>query len=207
MRALLLKLVVMPGKETQLWTDTKLLELVKEDNLTAFEMIYNKYWSRLYLSAYNILRDQQAAEDIVQEIMTDLWARRTTTQIESLNSYLYASIRYKVFKAIKSGKIRDGLYEEIERMSVASQAEDLLVEKDINKLLELALSQLPPKCREIFLLSRKEHLSTKEIAERLGISPKTVESQITIAIRRLRPVLGEVIFLAMFVFSSHFLKN
>ncbi|WP_158280681.1 RNA polymerase sigma-70 factor [Pararcticibacter amylolyticus] len=194
----------MPGKDPQLWTDVQLLELVKTDDLTAFEMLYNRYWSKLYLSAYNILRDQQASEDIVQEIMTDLWVKRSSSRIESLHSYLYASIRYKVFKVIRSGKIREGLFDEIEKLAVENEAERTLTEKDINKMLDQALSRLPEKCREIFLLSRKEHLSTKEIAERLGISPKTVESQITIALRRLRPVMGEVIFLAAFVFSSNF---
>jgi RNA polymerase sigma-70 factor (family 1) len=197
----------MPSKPSQLWTDVQLLEFVKDNELKAFEIIYNRYWSKLYLSAYNILRDQQASEDIVQEIMTDLWMKRASSDIEKLNSYLYASVRYKVFKVIRSGNAREDLFSEIEQISVENDAERLLIEKDFNRMLDQALSRLPERCRDIFLLSRKEHLSTREIAERLGISPKTVEGQITIALRRLRPVLSKVVILAACAFLSNLIDS
>lgn len=184
----------MNGEDLNLWPDDKLLALIKKDDLAAFEIIYNKYWSKLYLSAYNILRDKHESEDVVQEILVNLWAKRATLNIMSLNAYLYSSIRYKIFKIIKSGKVMSEFFEEVEKLNIENEAESLMLEKDIARLLDQKVAQLPEKCRKIFILSRKEHLSTKEIAERLGVSPKTVENQITIAIKKLRPIAGELIY-------------
>lgn len=178
------------------FTDIELLGLIREDDRQAYERIYNKYWSKLYLSAYNILRDRQGSEDIVQEVLVQLWLKRQNHLIESLNAYLYTAIRFQVFKAIRAGKVREGLFEQIEGISVDNEADNRLMESDINRVLEKGIAELPDKCREIFTLSRKEQLSNKEIAERLGISIKTVENQMTIALRRLRSSMGDVLFWA-----------
>lgn len=186
----------------QFKTDDELLHLINNDDKAAFEKIYNKYWSKLYLSAYNLLRDRYAAEDIVQEVLVQLWMKRNTVVIESLNAYLYTAVRFQVFNVIRSGKVREGLFMEIEQLSVAHVAEDNLHEKYIINKMNEEIAELPERCREIFTMSRKEHLSTKEIAERLGIAPKTVENQLTIAIRRLRSSMEHVLFWLIIFFIS-----
>ncbi len=179
----------------QLWPDDELLELMRQGDRSAFERIYNKYWSKIYISAYNLLRDRQTCEDLVQEVLVNLWVRRESLEVKNLNAFLYTAIRYKVFKVIRSGKVREDLYDEIENLIIEdNDTENSIAENDFNRFLEESLTTLPPKCREIFILSRKEQLSTKEIAERLGISPKTVENQITIALRKLRENMGEFLF-------------
>lgn len=185
----------MSHTEIQLWPDDKLLMLMRQGDRGAFEKIYNKYWSKIYISAYNLLRDRQTCEDLVQEVLVNLWVRRESLEIKNLNAFLYTAVRYKVFKVIRSGKVREDLFDEIERIVIEdNNTENSIVENDYNRLLENSLGALPPKCREIFILSRKEQLSTKEIAERLGLSPKTVENQITIALRKLRNSMGEFLF-------------
>lgn len=176
---------------TQIWPDEKLLEQVRAGDCAAFNVIYAKYWSKLYMAAFNILRDRQASEDIVQEVLVSLWLRRGSLEVGSLSTYLYASVRYQVFKVVRSGKVRESLFCEVEAPSVDNQGESSLTQQDINRLLDQGVSSLPEKCRQVFLLSRKEHLATKEIAQRLGLAPKTVENQLTIAFRRLRAVLGD----------------
>ena len=172
--------------------DRKLLELLQADDELALASIYDRYWSKLYLQAYNIIRDRQVAEDIVQEIIVQLWMKRSVAQILSLNAYLYSAVRYQVFKAIRSVKLTESV--ETEGLHSINDTDALLIEKDFQKLLDDGVADLPEKCRQIFKLSRKDHLSTKEIAVRLGIAPKTVENQLTIALRRLRSVLGDVLF-------------
>jgi len=186
----------MNNLEVQLLTDERLIALIQENNLAAFERIYNKYWSKLYLSAYNILRDRQVSEDITQEVLVNLWMKRANLQLTSLNAYLYTAVRYQVFNVIRSGKVRADLFNHLEELFSNNGGEDILSQKDINRLLEQGVAELPEKCRQIFIMSRKEHLTTKEIAERLGIAPKTVENQLTVALNRLRKTLGDFVCVA-----------
>ncbi|WP_413666667.1 RNA polymerase sigma-70 factor [Mucilaginibacter sp. Mucisp86] len=187
----------MNSPEVQLLSDDRLIALIQENDIVAFERIYNKYWSKLYLSAYNILRDRQVSEDITQEVLVNLWMKRANLQLTSLNAYLYTAVRYQVFNIIRSGKVKADLFNRLEELFSKNGGEEILSEKEINRLLEQGVAELPEKCRQIFIMSRREHLSTKEIAERLEISPKTVENQLTIALNRLRKTLGDFVCLAV----------
>ncbi len=173
------------------YDDHQLLELLQSDDELALAAIYERYWSKLYLQSYNVVRDRYICEDIVQEIIVQLWTKRSVNKIDSLKAYLYSCVRYQIFKAVRSGKITVSL--ELEDSATVNDTDSLLMEKDLQKLLEEGVAELPSKCREIFKLSRREHLSTKEIAFRLGLSPKTVENQLTIALRRLRSAMHEVL--------------
>jgi RNA polymerase sigma-70 factor (ECF subfamily) len=113
-------------------------------------------------------------------------------QIKCLDAYLYAAVRYQVFKVIRSYKVIESL--KTEEISSVNDADQMLMKKDVQKFLDEGISQLPVKCREVFRLSRKDHLSTKEIAVRLGIAPKTVENQLTIALRRLKSMISQLLF-------------
>lgn len=178
-------------------SDDVLLEQLRAGNRRAFEVIYRKYWPALYLSAYNILRDRDACKDILQEVFVKLWTRRSEVHIHALESYLHTAVRFKVLTAVKnSGRkviIEEG---ELERLAGTTALNDTLSQQDIHRLLDREIAGLPRRCREVFVLSRKEHLSNKEIARRLGITPKTVENQITLALQRIRTTLGDFLFWA-----------
>ncbi len=173
--------------------DQQLLELLQAGDENVLTAIYDRYWSKLYLQAYNVMRDRDVSEDIVQDIIVQLWIKRETNNIGSLKAYLYSCVRYQVFKAVRSGKRLEPL--DVEQGEAISDADNVILEKDILRLLDEGIAELPAKCREIFTLSRKDHLTTKEIAFRLGLSPKTVENQLTIALRRLRSAMQEVLVL------------
>ncbi|HEV7378578.1 MAG TPA: RNA polymerase sigma-70 factor [Dyadobacter sp.] len=174
--------------------DLENLKSLQNGDWGSFERIYDKFWSKLYLSAYSILRDKQACEDIVQDVLVQLWLKKDSAQIDSLPAYLHAAIRYQVFKVVKSGKMTLALPDEIELTSERTEAEDLLATQDLNQLLDDHIARLPEKCREVFILSRKNNLSIAEIADRLHISTKTVENHITNALGRLRISMGEFLF-------------
>ncbi|NQX37267.1 RNA polymerase sigma-70 factor, ECF subfamily [Pedobacter steynii] len=178
-------------------SDEELLKAIQNEDRSAFECLYHKYWQKLYLSAYHILKDIHAAEDIIQEIFAQLWLKRDQVAIDNLAAYLHTAVRFQVFKAIRDGKARIDLSSQAEEFFDKNSIEDILHEKELDKRLEESIATLPEKCREIFILSRKEHLSVKEIAARLQISPKTVENQITIALRKLRTQMGDLLFWAV----------
>jgi len=184
-------------------TDQQALSSLQNSNWSAFEDIYDAYWSKLYLSAYSILRDKQACEDIVQDIFVQLWTKRNSAEIESLAAYLHTSVRYQVFKAVKAGKVKLVLPDEITAPIRLTDAEDALFSQDLDRILEQHIGRLPEKCRQVFILSRKQHLSISEISEKLGISSKTVENHLTTALSRLRIGLGDLLFWACIMLPAY----
>lgn len=171
-----------------------LIRGLQEGDVLCFEKIYGKYSSKLYSAAYNILRDTQVCEDIVQELFIDLWTKREKLHIQNLTSYLYTAVRNKVLMTIRSGKVVLEL-EVVEMLVSEYDADNGVLQKELQANLEKGISELPEKCREVFVLSRKEQLSHKEIANLLNISVKTVENHLTIALRRLRASMADFLLL------------
>lgn len=186
-------------------TDSELVDLMKIDNKNAFTVIYNRYWEKLYLLAYTILKDNHAAEDIVQEVMVSFWLRRNITKVYNLNSYLYQSTRFQVFKLIRKGKnMQMSSLENVEVIDPHLTENNLHLE-DIYKSLLYLVEKLPARCKEIFLLRRMEGMSIKEISIKLKISQKTVENQLTIALKKVRTSINEntndqILLFVLFVF-------
>lgn len=171
--------------DKELWADETLLTSLLEDDEDAFKQIYKRYAPRLYAAAYNLFRDKPLCEDLIQELFADLWIKRKNLNIKSLKPYLYTSAKNRALMAMRSG--RTMLSETaLEKLIADYATDDRLNIRELNDILNKSIDSLPDKCREIFRLSRNEHLSNKEIAERLNISIKTVENQMTIALRRLR---------------------
>ncbi|MCC8409303.1 RNA polymerase sigma-70 factor [Mucilaginibacter sp. UR6-1] len=186
------------ASQHQLWPDSKLLELIKLDDRGAFEMLYNRYSAKVFHVAYNLFRDKYVCEDLVQELFTDLWFKRYHLHINSLPGYLKVAIKNRVLVYIRTQKATIDI-DTIDRMMEQYSADSKLVQNDIARLLDEGIAGLPEKCRQVFLLSRKEYLSNKEIAQRLNISVKTVENQMTIALRYLRTGLTDYLPLAALV--------
>lgn len=185
-------------------TDQQLLDLICEGNRKAFDQIYIRYWKKLLLYSGKIVRDEEEAQDIVQEVFVSFWKRREElADLDSLSSYLHGAIRLRSL-----GYIRRNLYKHNYLESLKSFFEEGadMVNEHINKeeldaVIHSEISKLPPKMREIFILSRMEQMSHREIAERLNISDKTVKKQINRSLNLFRLVLdeksGSLLFLAM----------
>ncbi|WP_140939142.1 RNA polymerase sigma factor [Sphingobacterium lumbrici] len=167
--------------------DKELILLVKQDDRVAFTQIYKRYWSSLYNVAFKRTKDREQCQDIVQNVFTDLWSRRDKTAIDNLPAYLHTAVKFQLYKQIsrqpQSALFLDS-FEEI--ISSPIRADDGLKEKEIQHIINLWLATLPERRRQIFLLYYKEELSTRDIANRLGLSQNTVQSQIYTASRSLR---------------------
>lgn len=171
--------------------DTELLNLLKNGDYSAFNELYNRHWSALYGSAYNILRNKEACQDILQEVFVWFWEHRTTWQLTSCKGYLLTAVKFKIANYIRNNKVRSSFFEKLSNIQVAFIEDHIGLE--VRQLQEFILKfteQLPDRCREVFYLSRYENLSNKEIAAKLMISEKTVENQITTALKKLRGKLG-----------------
>lgn len=183
--------------------DTDLLTLFRGGDSAAFKIIYERYWQLLYVAVYKVIKDEEEAKDVVQEVFISFLNRGTALEINgSLSSYLYTAVRYKVFDLISKKKVRadylDSLNDYAETDNTTDQA---LIEKEIRTEIEKEIQNLPAKMKEVFELSRKAELSHKEIAETLNISDKTVKKQINNAIKILKPKFTNYYFIFYVGFS------
>jgi len=173
------------------FADEELLVLLKQSDEEAFTEIYNRHWESLYQSAFMVLKDRSACLDVLQEVFIWLWNNRTQLKITSIKAYLYVAVKYKIANSIRNGKARGNLHAIICDSIVDNPFCDSSLEvAELKKIIDQFTQELPYRCKEIFNLSRNEYLKNKEIASKLNISEKTVENQLTIALRRLRLKLG-----------------
>ncbi|WP_183573621.1 RNA polymerase sigma-70 factor [Mucilaginibacter sp. X5P1] len=175
-------------------SDQEILSLIGKDDRAAFGELYSRYWRSLYQTAWNVLRDQESCMEVIQEVFVWLWDHRSGLQINSLPSYLKAAVKYKVTDILRSNKVREACFVNLDELDAANLLfdDDPLELKELKTVIAQMSAKLPARARLIFELSRNEQLSNREIATKLGISEKTVENQITIALKKLRVALGSV---------------
>jgi len=171
-------------------TDKELWHRVTLDDSRAFHLIYDRHWKKIYSTCCYYIKDTTAAEEITHDVFVTLWTRRKFLNIENFQNYLYMTARYHVFRFLKAARVDCIEYVDEQHEHCTERCYNLADQKMESKDLELQLaeilSELPRRCQEIFWLSRVEHLSNNEIAGKLAISKRTVENQITIALKHLR---------------------
>ncbi|RFZ94886.1 sigma-70 family RNA polymerase sigma factor [Mucilaginibacter conchicola] len=173
---------------TQQISDTELLLLIKENDHSAFDLLFDRYWERLYRAALARVDDDSVAQDIVQELFIKLWERRNKLAIQlSLENYLLSAVRFSVISHFRSKNVNEV------RLDDALQRVHLL-EASINenagyfeleKTLEDALSKMPDMLQKVYEL-RSANKPVKEIAGELGVAEQTVKNYISEVLRRLR---------------------
>jgi RNA polymerase sigma-70 factor (ECF subfamily) len=178
-------------------TDEALVLMLRRGQTSALHEIFMRYHGRLYRTVAGLLLDDEQAKDIVQEIFIDLWNRRDTSDIQTLQPYLISAVRFKALTYLRNGKVTAQHLALIERIQFVNQTEDAINVRELNQSLQLALSELSPRCKQVFELSRFENLTYKQIASRLGITPKTVEVQIHKALILLRKKLDKAVIISL----------
>ncbi|MHB9011272.1 MAG: RNA polymerase sigma-70 factor [Ignavibacteriaceae bacterium] len=167
-------------------SDKGLIDSLKDDDQNAFKEIYKRYWEKLYLFAYKIIKDKDICEDIIQEVFTDLWIRRKEKEIGNISAYLYKAVKFQVFNQFRKMKLVDKHVEEFDNFISQHNLAEYIEYKDIYSRVETEIVKLPEQRRIIFQLSRDEGLSNKEIAQKLNISVQTVKNQISHALKSIR---------------------
>lgn len=174
-------------------TDKILCIRLRKRDRAAFEIVYDRYWKRLFLYSYKILEDQLVCEDIVQEVFISLWERSGEAKIENLEAYLIKATRYQVIKAIRGIKKLYGDSELLLHLSNDFSADIILEGREMSDHIDRCVEELPKRCQEVYRLSKVEDLSNREIAERLKISIRTVEAQLYKATRLIRKSISVLI--------------
>lgn len=177
-------------------SDEMLWNAIKNGDEMAFKLIFERYLPTLLATSRRYLRDEEACENVVQDIFLNIWFKRENLDIKDFRSYFTASARYEVYKVLRVRNSPHAMLYTSDHLEnnyayQANEAEESFNVSDLKAQLSKHLQALPKRCREIFLLSRQEQLSNHEIATRLNISKRSVENQITTALHHLRMNMGD----------------
>lgn len=171
-------------------SDAELLGGLRAGRKDAYESIFKSYYAQLVGAAESMLRERSAAEDVVQDVMVELWKRRHSIDVDtSLRAYLFRAVRNRSLNQIRHRKVAP-LADPEAADRVAGSPDRVFETRELNTALRKAVATLPDRCREVFELSRVQGLSYAEIGKVLDISVKTVEAQMGKALRVLREQLA-----------------
>jgi len=182
------------------------LQAIRQGDKGAFEQLFKVHYASLCRYAYTFLKDAHEAEEAVQAVFMTIWERREALAVSiSLKAYLYQMVQNKSLNQLKHEKVKDA-YKEYNYAQMSqnhSHASHLTIQNELTERIERAIDELPEQCRKIFRMSRVDELKYNEIAEILEISPKTVENQMSKALKHLRERLAEYLIAVCLFFMFH----
>lgn len=179
--------------ETKPIADKLILEHLKNSNQGVFEMVFKYYYSGLVVYADQIINDAPLSEDIVQTVFLKLWETRHSLEIRSFRSYFIQCVKNRCIDHLRSQEVKNKYKIQSHDYTQFEFQEEFWVKTELEDLIHQAIDKLPTRCKEIFLMSRMDNLKTVEIAGKLQLSGRTVETQITKALKVLRVELAEYI--------------
>ncbi len=184
-------------KDFSTYTDEQVFLLVKQGRKEAFEEIYKRFWQELLDAAYRRVKDRETAMELVQGLLVNLYVKREAITLQgSLRSYLHTSLKNRVLNTMRAELVRHTYQQHMLKDGGPRHADAVngLQLKELQQRIDESCASMPEKCREVFYLSRREHLSYQHIAEQLGISVSTVEKHMVKALKILRARLKEYNF-------------
>lgn len=178
------------------------LQSMKAGKESALQKIFKHYYKYLVVTGYNITGDNEKAKDLVQDVFFELWKKREQIEVQSsLKAYLRRAVVNRSLNYIKTQKRFDFGDENFDAQTPDKtfSAQKNLEAQDLKSAINGAIDSLPAKCKAIFMLSRFEKLSHKEIAAKLDISTKTIENQITKALKIVRAAVNKYNVMSLFL--------
>lgn len=171
-------------------------------NIDLFESLFNTYYAGLVVYGTRLVGDANAAEDIVCDLFTLVWEKQDILQMENLKAYLFTAVRNRALNYLAQLKVRDEYQENIVQKGDVTGllTWEYYVESELREHIKRAIHNLPPSCQKIFVMSRFENKSIAKIAEEMQLSPRTVEKQIEIALKKLRVDLADYLSVAYLVY-------
>ena len=184
--------------------DNELFANLKRNDCSAFDAIYSNYSKPLYIYLLQKLKDHDLCNDLLQDIFVNLWEKRAIIVIDtSLKAYLYQVARYKIIDVYRNDiRYQKYLSNLTDYVTDHSQIIERIDQRKKLRDIETAITKLPERMREIFILSRFEHRTTRDIASKTNLSPQTVKNQISKALRILRAsyISADIVFIFISLF-------
>lgn len=168
--------------------ESRLIELIREGDPLSFEILFQKYYVRFYNFVLNLTKNAQTAEDIVQNVFMKIWINRKNLRPDqSIHNYIYVLSKHEVLNHIRDRKV----YTQVERLVMAEQPYEAVTDqnmelKELDDRIRKFIAAMPEQRRKVFLLSRYRGMGNKAIAELMGLSVRTVDRHINLALTSLR---------------------
>jgi RNA polymerase sigma-70 factor (family 1) len=181
-------------KHKNYYQDMHYFSKLKAGEEKAFDYFFNQYYSGMCVFGNKFMKNPHLTEEIVQDVFLKFWRGRKAIDINtSIKSYLFASVKNQCIDVLKHRKVSNEYIEKMIKSLPGSKNEtwDTFVESELYELLVKAVEKLPPECQKIFRDSRFKHLPNKEIALKLELSIKTVENQLTKALKIIKNELKD----------------
>jgi len=183
--------------------DKKLLDGLKAGKEAAFEELFMTYYAQLVVFAQKLLGDEDLSREMVQDVFVMFYEKREVLNIHtSLKSHLYQTVRNRCLNEIKRNQIRrdhhSGIF--IEKKNQEAYFDDKMQETELEAKIFSVVESLPKQCKRIFEMSRYEGISNQKIADKLDLSKRTVETQISKALKILRNSLKDYVDVVIFIF-------
>ncbi|WP_235848773.1 RNA polymerase sigma-70 factor [Parabacteroides timonensis] len=171
--------------------DGLLLKALGLGDMKAFDVIFNKYFPKMKRFLCGFLDSEEEAEDLSQDIFVKLWQNRTVLKdVDNLNAYLYRVAKNTVYSYFERTLKIETSIDLLSDTPTTESLEEILFANELEELIDLTVEQMPTQRKAIFIMSRKEGVKNHEIADRLNISVRTVETHISAALNDIRKVLS-----------------
>lgn len=182
-------------------SDELLYQQMSAGSENAYYTLFERHWERLYSISVHLLDDREIAKDVIQDIFLALWENRKKQSVQNVGAYLSRAAKFASLKELRDSK--STLHDTVDLAQNLSASENSdLDAMELQQRISEVVDALPERCKEVFVLSREEHLTNKEIAEKLNLSQRTVETHISNALKHLRknlpkdwPLLALMVFL------------
>lgn len=178
------------------YSDPELLQRILMDDQKAFNSLFERHWAKVYTVCFRYVKDEEYALEITHDIFLNIWNNRKKLNIVSFQNYVLTSASYRSIR--KKQQINAILFDYVEdlgkvnqsqitgNLSMGNSGDEKITEEEFDTSIKAMLVELPKRCQEIYLMSRKENLSISEISLKLNISKRTVENQLTTALKHIR---------------------
>lgn len=183
--------------------ESNFIDQIKQGGEGAFEQLFHLYYKVLTVYGKKLLGDLDLAKEIVQDVFVKFYENREEIQIDSsIKNYLFRAVHNACLNQVKKAKIHDSHHQEIKYNAPFYDNADLLIQTELEENIWKAIEKLPDQCLRIFKLSRFEGKKNKEIAEELCLSIRTVETQISKALRSIRTDIKDLLILILLISAS-----
>jgi RNA polymerase sigma-70 factor (ECF subfamily) len=183
-------------KPSSFRSDDELLKELRQGNEKAFIEIYEKFWYKIFLIAYQRLHKKELAQELVQNLFLKIWEKRLSLQIRNIEGYLFVSIKHAIIDHINAELALNNYHEYCSIFSTVKEetTEKMVAFDEVSNALEEGLNRLPEKSQQVFRLSRLSNWPIDKIARHMDLSEKTVQYHLTRSIKFLRTYLKEFTF-------------
>lgn len=188
-----------------------LAERVKNSDEKSFNKLFDLLWEPLFTFAQSLIMDEEKSKDIVQDVWIDYWNRRTKIENTNIKAYLFKAVKLRIYNHFRDNNFTTTQLDVIENLPSLSEIDENHDLENLQQIIASEINKLPERCKEIFSLSKLQGFDNEEIATKLGISKRSVENQLSQALKVVRPALQKVISIAfvtiLFTFRWSILRN